>query len=147
MENNLNKITYKEKFFSFLNENKKKIISLVIILLVTIITFTLFKNNQKKQHLIASEKYIKAGIYLTSKEYNKAKKNYEEIILSGDKFYSIFFLNNILEKNLENDNKKILSYFEKVEKNVSSENQNDLLMFKKHYSSSKYQKKMKEKLS
>ena len=129
-----------------MNENKKKIISLVIILLVTIITFTLFKNNQKKQHLIASEKYIKAGIYLTSKEYNKAK-NYEEIILSGDKFYSILSLNNILEKNLENDNKKILSYFEKVEKNVSSENQNDLLMFKKHYSSSKYQKKMKEKLS
>ena len=62
----------------------------------------------KKKNEIISEKYIQAGLYLSSNEMKNAKKIYEEIIESKNKFYSILALNTILEKNLEsNDKEKI----------------------------------------
>ena len=48
-----------------------------------------------------------------SKNQNKeAKKYYENIILSKNKFYSLLALNTILEKNLIEDKKKNFNYFE-----------------------------------
>ena len=47
----------------------------------------------------------------------KLKNIYEEIILSKNKFYSLLALNTILEKNLINDKKKYLDYFEIIRKN------------------------------
>ena len=56
---------------------------------------------------------------------------YEEIIFSKNKFYSILSLNTILEKNLISDKKKILEYFEILEGVSLSQENKDLITFKK----------------
>ena len=45
-------------------------------------------------------------------------------------FYSTLALNNIIEKNLRNNNAKILKYFEIIE-NLKKKDQKDLINFKK----------------
>ena len=85
--------------------------------------------SQKKQNEIISEKYIQAGLYLANNQEDQAKKIFEEIILSKNKFYSILSLNSILENNLEKNEKKILNYFDFFEKKNISEDQKDLIKF------------------
>tara|TARA_A100001015_G_C14786078_1_gene631134 strand:+ start:79 stop:456 length:378 start_codon:yes stop_codon:yes gene_type:complete len=84
----------------------------------------------KKNELI-SEQYIKAGLYLASKKEIESKKILEEIINSKNKFYSQLALSIILEKKLETNSKKILDYFETVEKLQYKKEQKDLIVLKK----------------
>jgi predicted negative regulator of RcsB-dependent stress response len=132
MDDNLDKnIEIQNKVIKLFKENKSKIIYLVSIVTIAIISFTYFKiNNNNKNNLIA-EKYVQAGLYLAAKENNKSQKIYEEIIQSKNKFYSILSLNNIIENNLEPDEAKILDYFEELEKLATTNDQKDLLLFKK----------------
>ena len=74
---------------------------------------------------------MQAGIFLASNEIEKAKNIYEEIILSGNKFYSILSLNTILEKKLVSDKDKILNYFKIIEKTVSNKDYKELINLKK----------------
>ena len=74
---------------------------------------------------------MNAGIYLSAKKNNEAKKLYEEIIISKNKIYSILALNTIIEKNLIPDENKILEYFSIVEKSISNKDQKDLIILKK----------------
>ena len=78
-----------------------------------------------------SEKYIQAGLYLASDNKEKSLILYKEIVLSKNKFYSILALNTLLENKLVSDEKKILEYFEIVEKTNKSNYQKDLLTLKK----------------
>ncbi len=78
-----------------------------------------------------SEKYIEAGLYLASKDNENAKKIYEEIIISKNKFYSILALNTLLEKKLETSQDKVLEYFQIIEDLNISSDQKDLILFKK----------------
>jgi len=80
---------------------------------------------------LIAEKFIQAGLLLSSKNKEKSKEFYEEIILSKNNFYSILSLNTILEKNLISDKNKILEYFSIVEKLTKSNEQLDLIFFKK----------------
>ncbi|RPG63124.1 MAG: hypothetical protein CBD98_001175 [Flavobacteriaceae bacterium TMED238] len=132
MEQNLNKkIEFKAKFISFLKENKKKSIFSILILLIFIISTAFITINNEKKNVLISEKYIQAGLYLASNKLEKSKNIYEEIILSKNKSYSILSLNTILEKNLETDKNKILNYFKIIEELDNSEEQKDLVIFKK----------------
>jgi len=130
-QNTDNKIEFKEKLISFYNINKFKIYSFLIVLLIIIVSFIFFTfSNEKKNNLI-SEKYVEAGLYLASKNMEKSKILYEEIIFSKNKFYSILALNIILEKDLVSDKSKIISYFESVEELKLEQEQKDLVIFKK----------------
>ena len=130
-QNSENNIPLKDKFISFYKYNKY-ILYLGIGILITILVSIIFFNNYKeKKNLLISEKYIQAGLYLESKNVNKAKNLYEEIILSENKFYSILALNTILEKDLNINSSQILEYFEIVEKINNSKDQKDLIIFKK----------------
>ena len=81
-----------------------------------------YQDNQNEK---ISEKYIKAGIYLSSKDKEKSKSIYKEIIFSKNKFYSILALNNIIENNLEENNDEILKFFKIVESvNITAEQRN-----------------------
>ena len=70
--------------------------------------------NEKKNKLIA-EKYIQAGLYLTSENEENAILLLEEIIQSKNNFYSILALNIIVEKNLIKRQNKVLEYFKILE--------------------------------
>jgi len=132
MDENLdNKKEFKDKVVFFYKENKLKVFSFIFILLIILITFFLIKINQHKQNILISEKYVQAGLYLASKENEKSKIIYEEIIFSKNQFYSILALNNILEKKLETNKDKILNYFNILENGIKNKEQNDLVAIKK----------------
>jgi len=132
MELNVDKkIEFKDKLNSFCSENKLKIYIVIIIAIFSIISVNLFNINKEKKNEFIAEKYIQAGLLLSSKNQEKSKKIYEEIILSENNFYSILSLNTILEENLITDKNKILEYFSIVEKLTKSNDQLDLIFFKK----------------
>ena len=129
--NTENKPDTKNKLLVFYTRNKIKVNLLIFIVIVILIAITILKiNNIKKDNIIA-EKYVTAGLYLSSENKESSRLLYEEIILSKNKFYSILALNTMIEKNLTTDTKKILNYFKTIEKINKSQEQIDLLNFKK----------------
>ena len=132
MELNVDKkIEFKDKLNSYYSKNKLKIYIVIIIAIFSIISVNLFNINKEKKNEFIAEKYIQAGLLLSSKNQEKSKKIYEEIILSENNFYSILSLNTILEENLITDKNKILEYFSIVEKLTKSNDKLDLIFFKK----------------
>jgi hypothetical protein len=132
MELNVDKkIEIKDKLNSFYLANKLKIYIIIFIVISSIISTNFFFIDKKKKNELIAEKYIEAGLFLSSKNKEKSKEFYEEIIFSKNKFYSILSLNTILEENLITDKNKILEYFLIVEKLTKSNDQLDLIFFKK----------------
>jgi hypothetical protein len=132
MEKNLdNKIELKDKLKSFYTQNKLKIYLLIVVLFIIFISIISLKIIDDKKNNLISEKYIKAGLYLTSDKKDKSKILYEEIILSKNQFYSVLALNTILEEDLISDKEKIINYFKIIEKLSKSRDQRDLIIFKK----------------
>ncbi len=118
------------KLIAFYKSNKNKILISLTFIIILLVTFFFLENRSKKNNKIVAEKYITAGIYLSSENKEKAKKIYEDLILSENEFYSILALNTILEKKLESDQKKILGYFKILEDFKRNENY-DLIILKK----------------
>jgi hypothetical protein len=131
MINKEDKITLKDRLIAFYNINKIKIF-LFIIMLFLLTLFIIFSQiNKKKSNLLISEKFVQANILLDSNDKDKAKKIYDEIILSKNKFYSVLALNKILEENLIIKKEKILEYFNIVEGIKKNKEKQDLIIFKK----------------
>ena len=114
--------------FSWLRSRKSLIFSTFIILLIIFAVTMIF---QERKNILISEKFIKANIFLSSENKDKSKELYEEIIKSKNKFYSILALNTILEKGLENNEDKIIKYFNILQDLSIPSDQKDLLIFKK----------------
>jgi hypothetical protein len=132
MEQNIEtQLDLKEKFINFYKSNKLKILIFSVILSIVLIIVMFLKYFNEKQNIMIAEKYIKAGLYLSSNKKENAKEIYEEIILSKNKFYSILALNTILEKDLITNKEKILKYFNIIEKSTSTKDQKDLIALKK----------------
>ena len=132
MDENIDKkIELKDKLHSVFQENKRKLLFVLLIFIISIASFFFLKSINIKKNDVISEKYIEAGILLSSKENEKSKKLYEEIILSKNKFYSILALNTIVEKELLKDKEKILEYFDIVKKSIKTQEEKDLLSIKK----------------
>ena len=132
MEENIEKKQEtKSRLINFFDKNKFKFFILISLIVIAIFAFSLFQINVKKKNSLIAEKYIQAGIYLANKKNADAKLIFEEIIESKNKFYSILSLNTILEKKLLTDKKKILILFKKIEKIKTTQEQRDLIKFKK----------------
>ncbi len=125
------KIDIRSKFIRFYHSNKIKLIISCFILITIIIAIIIMKQIDKKKNISLAEKYVQAEILLSSNKNEKAKKLYEEIILSKNKFYSILALNTVIEKDLISDKKKIINYFSTLEKSSSSKDNKDLIILKK----------------
>ena len=125
------KATLREKIINFFQFHKVKIfISLCIILIISITTIFIQQKKEKNNILIA-EKYVQAVLNLSQNKESEAKNLLNEIILSGNKFYSVLALNRIIEKNLFDNDEKILEYFNLLENLDFNEEELDLLIFKK----------------
>ena len=125
------KIELKDRLASIYNENKLKIYLFIGVISIILISISIININNNITNKLIAEKYIKAGLYLASKEDEKSKNLYEEIILSKNKFYSILALNVIIEKNLVSDKNKILDYFQIVEEENKKNENLDLIIMKK----------------
>ncbi len=130
-QNTENKIEIRDKLVIFYNKNKGKIFTSILIILIILFTFLFIEQNNKKKNILIAEKYVKAKILMSSNQKQNAKIIYEEIIQSRNDFYSILSLNEIIEKNLIEDEDKILNYFQGLEKSVSSKENKDLIFLKK----------------
>ncbi len=119
------------KLKDILKNNTKVIISIICALIIVVLSFFIFDYNQQKKNEIISEKFIKAGIALSSKDNKKSKKLYEEIVFSKNKFYSPLALNNIIENNLEKENEKVLDFFKIIENIKMDKDELDLIKLKK----------------
>ncbi len=132
MEENIEKKQeLKSRLKYFFDKNKFKFFILISLIIIAIFSLSLFQINVKKKNSLIAEKYIQAGIYLANKKNADATLIFEEIIESKNKFYSILSLNTILEKKLLTDKKKILLLFKKIEKIKTTQEQRDLIKFKK----------------
>ena len=132
MEQNIeNKLDFKEKLLNFFNFNKKKIYFIIIVIIFASMAIGFIKYKNDKSNISVAEKYVKANLYLSSNKNNEAKKLYEEIIESKNKFYSILALNTVVEKKLITNEKKILDYFNLLEESISSSEYKDLTKLKK----------------
>jgi len=130
-----NKIENKTNFIANLKnifERKKRyfftIIILVIVILLGIKFFNYYQDIQNKK---ISEKYIRAGLYLSSEDKENSKKIYKEIVISKNKFYSPLALNNIIENELEKDTNKVLKLFDIIENIKVGEEEKNLIKLKK----------------
>ena len=124
MENEIEKKENLITSFTNILEKKKKFFFTFIILLIIILFgtnfFSYYQSNQNKK---ISEKYIKAGIYLSSKDKEKSKKIYTEIVPLA--------LNNIIENELEQDSNKVLKLFDIIENIKVEKKQKNLIKLKK----------------
>jgi hypothetical protein len=130
-QNTEKKKELKDKIILFYNRKNKLINAIIFIFVLAIIIGIFYSANVKKKNNLIAEKYIEAGLHLTSHKKEKSKILYEEIILSKNKFYSILALNNILENNLILDKDIILNYFQIVEETNNSKEYKDLIILKK----------------
>ena len=132
MEENIEKKQeLKSRLLHFFDKNKFRFFILISLVVIAVFALSLFQINVKKKNSLIAEKYIQAGIYLANKKNADATIIFEEIIESKNKFYSILSLNTILEKKLLTDKKKILLLFKKIEKIKTTQEQRDLIKFKK----------------
>ena len=127
----INKSNLTEKTINIFKE-KKKILFLILFIIITILSLIIYFNYyQSNKNEKISEKYIKAGIYLASKDKEKSKLLYREVVFSKNKFYSILALNNIIENDLEEDSSEILKFFKIVENIKADKEKRNLIKLKK----------------
>ncbi len=132
MEQNIDsKIDFKSRVINFYKENKIKTQLFFLTILISLILIILLQAYYEKKNNQISELFINAGIFFTKDEKDRSKKIYEDILKSNNSFYSTLALNNIIEKDLENNDEKILEYFDIIEKLQKNKEQKDLLRFKK----------------
>ena len=100
MDQSVENNKYSEKIINIFKKNKIKIYFLFFIIILSFLMLTFFIHHQNKKNNLIAEKFVKAGVFLSLNNKEKAKEVYEEIVLSKNKFYSVLSLNTILEKNL-----------------------------------------------
>ena len=130
MENE-EKINFLERTKIFIKENKRIFISIIILIFLVFTSIKYYDYYQESQNEIVSEKFIQAGIYLSSNKKEKSTDIYEEIILSKNKFYSLLALNEIIDNELKTNEKEILRFFEVIEDIKVEDEQKNLIKLKK----------------
>ena len=128
--------TLKENFLAsttnFVKQNSKLLILLLATILIFLFTYLFYKNFQDKSNIQIAEKYTTASILIKQKKIEESKILLEAIIKKKHQFYSPLSLYLIIDNDIENDNKKIISFFDQILKNnsISKENLN-LIKIKK----------------
>ena len=130
-QNSEKKLNLRDQLLLFFKNNKLKFFFFLILFISIVIFIFIMKSYEQKKINLISEKYIKAGIFLSTNNNEESLKLLEDIVLSKNNFYSILALNTILEKNLELKHEKILKYFSIVESLDIPQEKRDLLLLKK----------------
>ncbi len=125
------KLEFKDKLNNLYNIHKGKLFIITLILIIAFaIVIYINQRNERNNNLIA-EKYVQANLSFSLNKKDEAINLFNEIILTKNKFYSILAFNNLLEKNLINENEQILNYFDILENLDLTEEEEDLIIFKK----------------
>jgi hypothetical protein len=125
------KISFIQKIENYFKQNKVFLIGIATSFVVIILLISYYNFYQTSKNEKISEKYIEAGLYLASKDKEKSKEIYKEIILSKNKFYSLLSLNNIIDNNLEENSEKVLKLFDVIENMRINNERKNLIKLKK----------------
>jgi len=128
----INSNTRNEKVRNFFINNKNKIISTVVILIIILIgaySFDKYKTNKKRE---ISNKFNSTTLAYSENTKNKTVQNLIEIINEQDPTYSPLSLYFIIDNELVSNQNDINSYFDILIENTSLENEiKNLIIYKK----------------
>ena len=125
-------ITKKSKLRKFYEENKIFIFSTILILIIAIASISFYLEIKEKKKIVLSENYIEAKVHFENGNRNKATNILKTIILADDSTYSTLSLFFILNENLIEDEKELLSLFDRILENNKFEKEvRNLIIFKK----------------
>jgi len=132
MENEIReKSSIIEKISDVAKKNAKLLLAIFSMAIVVLLIIIYLNYQQKNLNNKISEKYIKAGIYLSSNDKEQSKLVYKEIIQSKNKFYSILSLSKIIENDLEKNSEEVLKLFEILENIKIQKEEKNLIKLKK----------------
>ena len=132
MENKTkNKIITIQMIENFLKKNIIFLSGILVSIVIVLISILYYDYLQSSKNEKISEKYIKAGLYLASKDIKKSKEIYKEIISNKNEFYSLLSLNNIIDNNLEQKSDEILKLFNTIESISMKKEQKNFIKLKK----------------
>ena len=126
-----NSTSFANKILNIFKKKKKTFLSILIILILALISINILKIYKDDKNKKIAEKFIQAGLLLSSKDNDKAKSLFKEIILSKNKFYSHLSLNTLIENNLEKNKDEVLKLFEVVQKIDLDKEEMNLIKIKK----------------
>jgi len=128
--------TVKNNFFEqikiFLKKNIKILIILIIVIFILLCSFLFYKNIQDKNNIKVAESFTQASILVKQKKIEESKLLLENIINKNHQFYSPLALYLLIENNIEKEPLKIITFFDKILENNSSDEENlNLIKIKK----------------
>jgi len=128
----INSNTRQEKVRNFFVNNKNKIISTIIILIVILVgaySFDSYKNNKKKE---ISNKFNSTTLAYSESTKERTIQNLVEIINEQDPTYSPLSLYYIIDNKLISNQSEINSYFDTLIEKVSLDKEiKNLVIYKK----------------
>lgn len=124
-------ITKKTKIKRFYDENKKSIYSVIIFIVLTGFAFIFYLENKENKKISLADDYIKAKIFISNGERDKAKILLEKAIYENDPTYSSLSLFLLINQDLIKDKKKINDLFDHLLKNNKFENEIENLIILK----------------
>ena len=104
----------KFNFTEFFTKNKYKVLSLIILLIVSLAAVIFIDEFKKRKNIEISQNFNKAKILIEKNRSQEAFTILEKIIFEKNSFYSPSALNLIVDNNLTQDEKKILSYYDQI---------------------------------
>ena len=121
-----------KSYKDLIKSNLKIIIIIIIIIALAGITYLIFDINNKNKKIKISERFIEAKILINEGDYKDSLVILDNLIMEKDNIYSPLSLFLIIDRNLEQDSKTLIKYFDSVLsiKKIDKENLN-LLKLKK----------------
>ena len=128
----INKNTRNEKIKNFFINNKKKLIISISVIILIIFGYFAYGDFKDKKRIKIAETYNSATINYISKNKTNVKKELIEIINEKDTAYSPLALYFIIDNNIESNNEEINKYFDILINEVKLDKEiKNLIIFKK----------------
>ncbi|PDH19196.1 MAG: hypothetical protein CNC05_04530 [Pelagibacterales bacterium MED-G42] len=108
----INSNTRNEKIKNFFINNKKKLFSIVLIVILSLISFFGYKEFNERNHISISNQYNSAVIEFSEDKKINAVNKFIDIINKKDPTYSTLSLYFLIDNKLIADNKKINELFD-----------------------------------
>jgi len=125
-------ISLLDKTMNFFVNNKKKIIAAILIIILSVFSKLTFDYFSEKKQLAISNQFNNAKILLSQNKNDEALNLFRSIISSKNKFYSSLSLNYVISNNLIENQKTVIELFDTAltSKSLDQEEKN-LIMYKK----------------
>ena len=103
-----------KSYKDLIKSNLKILIIVIIIISLGGITYLIFDINNKNKKIKISERFIEAKILINEGDYKDSLVILDNLIMEKDNIYSPLSLFLIIDRNLEQDSKTLIKYFDSV---------------------------------